>query len=563
MIATSGALTSIISNPFDITLAPPSGITVTDPGATGSDSTPTVQVSGVDPNDIVKLYTDSACSSANLVGSYTVPTGQSFVDITTTVLADGTYDFYASRTSSGGTPSTCSTATDNYVLTGAWSDNTPFLNNNFGNWDETAGTRSWKTNTGDTATTGVGPTNAASGTHYAYTEASNPTGAGDDFILLSPTLDGSAHNLAISFQWNKRGDNMGDLYFEASNDGGTTWNTLWSHTGADIATNGTDIWRSKWIDICGTSPGYNSANVKLRFRAVMPSSGTIGDSDIGIDEINVNDGGCLPAPPAEVAITTPTTSDIIGVTNQNSFTIGGTCSDNGENVTLSGDVAGVTTCSSGTWSVNLDLSHLADGNVTIQADHTSAGGGPTGSDSVTVVKDSVTIQFDDFETLGNWTQDTANDNWDFTATTGDTPTVGVGPTSGQGGSGTYMYTEASTPTTNSDVFILESNSLDADTYDMDFKFYWNKRGNTMGDLYVDVSPDNGTTWDNAVFSHTGADVAKGGADVWNLETLDLCNLGYNSGTLKVRFRIVMPASGNPRDSDIGIDSVRVTTEGCQ
>ena len=548
LVATSGALTSITSNPFDITLAPPTSLTLI---------TPTVRVAGVANGDVVKVYTDASCTIE--VASYS--SSGITIDITTSALAEGAHTLYAKRTSSGGTPSTCSTANLAYEVSGSFYQIDVITNSDFGNWSNAGGDDGdWSTDTNDTASTDVGPTAPKSGTHYAFTEASSPVAVNDEFILESNTLDGSTNDLAFNFYWNKRGDNMGDLYFEASNNGGSTWTTLWSHTGADVATAGSDVWRNQWVDLCDAS--YTASNVKLRLRAVMPASGNVWNSDVGIDELEVTSGGCLPGVPSTIAITTPTASTIAGVINMASFEVSGTCSDNGQNVTLSGDVSGSTSCALNIWSITLDLSAHADGNVVINADHTATSGGPNGTDTVTIVKDALNIQFDDLETLGNWTQDSTNDDHDWTLNSGDTTSSGVGPSDDQSGGGKYAYTEASSPVATTEEFILISNSLDAGTYNLNFQFYWNKRGDSMGDLYVEVSTDGGTTWDTASWSHLGVDVAKDATDVWNSQAVDLCNAGYNSGNIKVRIRAVMPSSGNVWNSDIAVDSLKFTNDGC-
>jgi len=353
---------------------------------------------------------------------------------------------------------------------------------------------------------------------------------------------------------------MGDLYLEASNNGGSSWTTLWSHIGSDIATGNSDIWRNQWIDICDA--GYTSANVKIRLRAVMPSAGDVWNSDIGADELEITSGGCLPGDPSSVAIVNPTASTVAGVLNMTSFEVSGTCSDNGQNVTLSGDVSGVTSCAAGEWSFDLDLSAHLDGDIVINVDHTAASGGPNGTDTVTIVKDAISIQFDDMETLGNWSQNTGGDDYDWSLNSGDTASNGVGPTDDQSGGGNYLYTEASSPVGTTDVFIIESNELDAGTYNLNFQFYWNKRGDDMGDLYLEVSTDSGTTWDTAAWSHIGIDVAKDATDVWNSQAVDLCNAGYTSGNIMVRLRAVMPSAGNVWNSDIAIDSLKFTNDGC-
>ena len=100
---------------FTMNAAPdsPSGLSrVTPSAASGLDTTPTIRVSGVKTGDTVRLYTDSSCTNA--VASLTA-TGAT-VDLTTSVLTSGTYQFYASAANSS-TSSPCSTSNVSYQLT--------------------------------------------------------------------------------------------------------------------------------------------------------------------------------------------------------------------------------------------------------------------------------------------------------------------------------------------------------------------------------------------------------------------------------------------------------------
>lgn len=560
-LATASGLTADTSNPFDIIIAAPTAVTLINPASSpDSDTTPQFRVSGVANGDIVKLYTDSSCTTQ--VSSYT--SSGATVDMYTSSLLEGVYTIYANRTDSNGTPSQCSTAFEDYEVSGSFYELTSFAAANFGFWENVAGDdRDWTSQTGLTGEPGAGPTGAASGMHYAYTDSSNPVGNSEEFILQTTNnYDGSSNTLAIGFKWNKRGSPMGDLYLEVSNNGGSTWTTEWSHTGVDVSNYGADQWRNQWVDVCNL--GYTATNVKFRFRAVMPATGDPDPSNIAIDELEITSGGCESNPPAEVAITYPSSDTVVGITNMSSFTIGGTCSDIGQNITLSGDVSGSTSCTGGNdWSITLNLASHPDGNIEVDVDHTDSAGGANGQDTITYVKDGNTIQLDEFEVgLGSWTQDTG-DAQDFSWITGDTPTSNVGPSTGQGGSGYYLFTEASNPTNNSDDFIIYSGDLDAASYNLNLSYYWNKRGDNMGTIYVEVSTDSGVTWDTAVWTHAGADVAKGGTDVWNQQSIDLCSAGYNTGTAMIRFRILMPATGgNYWNSDIGLDTIKVTNDGC-
>ena len=86
-----------------------------------------------------------------------------------------------------------------------------------------------------------------------------------------------------------------------------------------------------------------------------------------------------------ITITTPSTNSYINVANDSSFTVSGTCSEDGRGVTVDAndsdsseaDFADVTaTCGTGNpnWTVNLDLSTsaLSEGSITITANHQDA-----------------------------------------------------------------------------------------------------------------------------------------------------------------------------------------------
>lgn len=98
-------------------LAPsvPSGIALLTPSASPSlMSTPTIRVSGVKSGDVVKLFTNSSCTTQVASGTAAGTT----IDLTTSTLAAATYAFYANSTNSLSHASACSTATVAYVKSG-------------------------------------------------------------------------------------------------------------------------------------------------------------------------------------------------------------------------------------------------------------------------------------------------------------------------------------------------------------------------------------------------------------------------------------------------------------
>lgn len=89
-----------------------------------------------------------------------------------------------------------------------------------------------------------------------------------------------------------------------------------------------------------------------------------------------------------VAFTTPAT---INLANRNSYSVNGTCSENGRTVNVSvGGIPGTPTCSSGSWTVSLNVSSLTDSaSIALTANHSDAAGNSAPQASATVVKDTV------------------------------------------------------------------------------------------------------------------------------------------------------------------------------
>lgn len=74
---------------------------------------PYIQVTNLRPSDTVKIYTDSACSDANLVGSAT--TENTVADVKVDELTSfGSYEFYAKTTNVNGVDSDCTTTALDY-----------------------------------------------------------------------------------------------------------------------------------------------------------------------------------------------------------------------------------------------------------------------------------------------------------------------------------------------------------------------------------------------------------------------------------------------------------------
>jgi len=91
----------------------PNALTLYDPALSpNNDSTPIIQVEGVVKGDTIILYSDTCTTevASNVVASGTT------INLTSSVLTDGTYDFYAKSKDAVGNLSSCSTATVQYIL---------------------------------------------------------------------------------------------------------------------------------------------------------------------------------------------------------------------------------------------------------------------------------------------------------------------------------------------------------------------------------------------------------------------------------------------------------------
>jgi hypothetical protein len=156
---------------------------------------------------------------------------------------------------------------------------------------------------------------------------------------------------------------------------------------------------------------------------------------------------------------------------------------------------------------------------------------------------------------------TENGFWAHSTTT--TPSTDVGPTSGQGGDPDgYVYTEASAPGALGDVFTMTLNTpIDASAADWSVNFYWNQRGNdNLATVDVQTNESGGGWITRGTYGTGGPDVATGGAQQWNGESLDLTGLVSDAST-EIRFQVNFPATGTSWNNDFGLDSIAIIPGG--
>ncbi|AUC81372.1 gliding motility-associated C-terminal domain-containing protein [Lacinutrix sp. Bg11-31] len=137
----------------------------------------------------------------------------------------------------------------------------------------------WEANSNGTTSSNTGPSSAANGINYFYTEA---TGAntGDVAELYSPLFDlTTSTNTFLHFNYHMYGADMGELHVDFNN--GTTWiNDVFVLTGQQHSSSNA-AWIQEFIDI---STYETVANFQVRFRGIRGNDFT---SDMAIDDITI------------------------------------------------------------------------------------------------------------------------------------------------------------------------------------------------------------------------------------------------------------------------------------
>ncbi|MCB0392589.1 MAG: hypothetical protein KDD58_14970, partial [Bdellovibrionales bacterium] len=143
-----------------------------------------------------------------------------------------------------------------------------------------------------------------------------------------------------------------------------------------------------------TDDTESEASEELIITMSTPTGGTATLGAQKVHTITISDND------TQVIITAPLETDTITSGNENSLSVSGTCSEAGQEVTISADdtnggTSAVTpvvqpTCSGGnTFSTTINVSSLDDDTITITASHSNVGATSTGNDSVALTKNTV------------------------------------------------------------------------------------------------------------------------------------------------------------------------------
>jgi subtilisin family serine protease len=308
----------------------------------------------------------------------------------------------------------------------------------------------WTRDSGGTPSGSTGPSTAAEGSYYAYTESSSPNHPSKKAIIESPCFDLTGQNgLYVSFAYHMYGAAMGKLELQVTDDGGTTWNSLWGES-SDQGDN--------WYYASASLSAYAGSTIQLRFAGETGNSFT---SDMAIDDIVISD---------------------------------------------------VVPC------------------------------------SATITSYPYT---ESFETdLGDWQQG-IGDDFDWSRTSGGTPSSNTGPSSAADGS-FYAYTEASYPNHPSKVAILNSPCFDLTGINSPaMSFQYHMFGATMGKLDLEVSTDNGQSW-TGLWSEENDQ-----GNQWLPATVDLS--AYQGSVIQLRY---VGTTSNGFTSDMAIDDISINSNPC-
>lgn len=149
----------------------------------------------------------------------------------------------------------------------------------FGDWEQSISDDfDWTRNSGGTSSASTGPSAAADGSFYAYTESSFPNYPDKTSILNSPCFDlSNQQGTNLSFAYHMYGATMGTLNLEVSSDGGLTWVNEWSMSG-DQGNN----WSTASVDLSA----YSGNTIQLRYVGTTTTSFT---SDMAVDDITITE----------------------------------------------------------------------------------------------------------------------------------------------------------------------------------------------------------------------------------------------------------------------------------
>jgi chitodextrinase len=341
--------------------------------------------------------------------------------------------------------------------------------------------------------------------------------------LVANNITETTANLA----WNASTDNVGVKNYElysGANLIGTTTTTSQQVTGLVIGT--TYTFTVKAVDAAGnTSASSNALNV-----TTTDQTAPTVPAGVAVTSITQN----------TATVTWSASQDNIGVTAYDLFVNDALLgSPTGTTANLTGLIAGTN------YSVRV-LAKDAAGNLSAQSSVVTFTtlAAPTAGCTAT----AGAPYNEGFESgIGAWTQ-AANDDFNWTRTSGSTPSSNTGPASASQGS-FYMFVESSSPNYSNKTAYFNSPCYNvAGTSAPVFGFKYHMYGAAgMGSLTLQASIDNGTSWTD-VWSKSGNQ-----GNVWQTASVNLASI--TTGTVKLRFK---GTTGTTWQGDMAVDALSLT-----
>lgn len=374
--------------------------------------------------------------------------------------------------------------------------------------------------------------------------------------LTTPTIDLSALTTPeLTFWYHMFGASIGTTgSIEVDVHDGTSWtNGVFTLVGQQQSAM-TDPWLEAIVDLSA----YANDTIQLRFKAVKTVTGFF--NMYSIDDLDIHEKPNCPKPSILTASNATTTSISLswttgGATDWNieygpaGFTLGsGTLLPvnsnpyvvNGLSPSVAYDFYVRDSCGPGDvspWLGPLTANTLCGIVVAPYSenfDNATWAGGTGGANFGDLVNPC-------------WDRDTTGAIFHWGVKSGPTVSGPTGPSSGNGGSGKYIYTEATYgggPTT------IESPQIDLSPLSNPrMTFAYHMYGANMGTLEIDIH--DGSSWNNAVFSISG-EQHTATTDPWTLDTLDLS--AYAGDTITIRFKGIR---GTGFAGDMAVDDVKV------
>ena len=153
-------------------------------------------------------------------------------------------------------------------------------------------------------------------------------------------------------------------------------------------------------------------------------------------------------------------------------------------------------------------------------------------------------------------QNVTGDDVDWAPRIGTTNSPNTGPnydhTQGAGGSGGYLFTEASSPCFNKTSWLVSPLYNFVGLTNPRIEFYYHMYGASMGTLSVQASNDGGTTWSSNLFTKTGQQHVNNSAAYSHADI----NLSAYAGMSNIKLRIT-GLTGGGYTSDMAIDDIKV------